>query len=94
MIRYEKKYLRIILLIKIIVVALCQQNGKDMKNTTFQYADDKSKTFKVYGMCGDVICASQIGKKGEYLKPSAKTMKAVTMDFWNKGIETGFIVIL
>ena len=65
-----------------------------MKNTAFQYADDSTKTFKIYNVCGDVICAAQLGKKGDYLKPSQKTMKAVTMDFWNKGIQSGFIVIV
>jgi hypothetical protein len=69
-------------------------NNTPAKNTTFQYADDKSKTFKIYGFCGDMICASQLGKNGDYLKPSQKTMKALPMSFWNKGIETGFIITL
>ena len=63
-------------------------------NTVFQYADDKSKTFKVYNICAEVLCVCELGKNGKPLKPSAKTIKAIEVAFWNKALQAGFIIIL
>lgn len=62
-------------------------------NTNFQFADDKTRTFRVYNICGDVLCACELCKNGEYRKASTKTLKAVAMNVWTVGLETGFIII-
>jgi hypothetical protein len=63
-------------------------------NTTFKLTDRKAETFKIYNVCGNVICACLLGKNGQMLAPNAKTLKAIDLDFWNKSISIGFISVI
>ncbi len=63
-------------------------------NTTFTLTDRKSESFRIYNVCGNVICACLVGKNGLMLKPNVKTLKAIDLDFWNKSIEIGFISVI